>query len=93
MLIIYDNKGQVYFAGTGYPQPEGIPFLNVEVPEGKYLDGVDVSTEPHQAIFKDYPKSDIEILKEEVAELKAQNMALMEGVQSATGVNLSVEEE
>lgn len=84
MLVVYDKKGTIYYAGIGYPQPEGIPFLNVEVPEGHYLDSIDVSQEPHKPVFKEYPKSDLDILKEKVAELEAQNAALIEGVGAAT---------
>ncbi len=68
MLVIYDNKGQIYFAGTGMTPPEGLPYLNVEVPEGKYIVGVDVSKEPHEAIFAEYPPSEIDILKGKVEE-------------------------
>lgn len=84
MLVVYDKKGTIYFAGTGYPQPEGIPFLNVEVPEGHYLDSIDVSQEPNKPIFKEYPKSDMDILKEKVDALEKQNAALIEGVGTAT---------
>lgn len=79
MLVIYDNKGMVYFAGTGYPEPEGLQYMNVEIPEGKYFKGIDVSVMPHQPVFEDIPKSDMEILKEKVAELEAQNQALLKG--------------
>lgn len=82
MLVVYDNKGQVYFAGTGYPEPEGIPYINVEVPDGKYFVGVDVTTEPNQPIFKDIPKSELEILKEKVETLEAQNQAMLNGIAS-----------
>lgn len=82
MLVVYDQKGIVYFAGTGFPTPEGIPYLEIEIPEGKRFVGVNVDVEPNQPIFEDIPKSDIEILKEEVAELKAQNAAIIEGVNS-----------
>lgn len=82
MLVVYDKKGTVYFAGTGFPEPEGIPFLNVEIPEGKRFVGVNVDVEPNQPIFEDIPKSELEILKEEVEELKAQNAAIIEGANS-----------
>lgn len=84
MLVVYDKKGTIYYAGIGYPQPEGIPFMNVEIPEGHYLDSIDVSQEPNKPVFKEYPKSDLDILKEKVANLEAQNAALIEGVGAAT---------
>lgn len=84
MLVIYDMTGYIYMQGEGFPEPKGIPFMNVEVPEGQYLDSIDVSQEPHKPVFKEYPKSDMDILKEKVAELEAQNAALIEGVGTAT---------
>lgn len=83
MLVVYDNKGVIYFAGTGYPQPNGIPFLNVEIPEGQYIESVDVSSEPHKPVFKTYPKPEMELLKERIAELEKGQTALVEGAQSA----------
>lgn len=84
MLIIYDNNGKIWYNGSGMGEPAGLPFLNVEIPEGHYIESVDVSSEPHKPVFKAYPKSDMEILKEKVATLEAQNAALIKGVQSAT---------
>lgn len=81
MLVIYDNKGTVYFAGTGYPEPDGLQYMNVDTPEGKYFKGIDVSVTPHQPVFEDVPKSDMEILKEKVEQLEAQNEALLKGIQ------------
>lgn len=69
MLIVYDQKGQIYFMGTGMPEPEGIPYLRVdEIPEGKYITGIDVSAEPHVPIYAEYPKSETELLKEQLQE-------------------------
>ena len=81
MQVIYDNTGYIFLAGEGFPEPQGIPFLNVEIPEGKLLKSIDVSAEPHKPVFEDIPKSEMEILKEQVAELQAQNAALIEGAQ------------
>lgn len=64
MLVVYDKKGTIYYAGVGYPQPEGIPFLNIDIPDGKYLDSIDVTTVPNKPVFKEYPKSEFELMKE-----------------------------
>lgn len=64
MLVIYDNAGTIYFMGTGKNTPIGIPYVNVNVPNGKYLVKIDTSKSPHEPIFEDYPKTEMEILKE-----------------------------
>lgn len=69
MLVVYDKKGIIYYAGNSLSNPEGIPFLNIEIPEGKILKSIDVSKEPHQPIFEDIPKSEMELLQDVVREL------------------------
>lgn len=67
MLVVYDKKGQIYFMGTGMPEPEGIPYLRVDnIPEGKYITGIDVSAEPPVPVYAEYPKSETEVLKEKM---------------------------
>lgn len=74
-LIIYDAFGYVLSNITGaYRVPNGVPFLEVEIPVGKqikYTDGigVDVSVTPHQVILEDAPLSEIDQLKQTVADL------------------------
>ncbi len=82
MLVVYDKKGTVYFAGTGFPEPEGIPFLNIEIPEGKMFVGVNVDVEPNQPIFEDIPKTEMQLLMERVEQLEAQNQAIIDGANS-----------
>lgn len=73
LMVIYDNNGTVYFAGEGYPEPDGLQYMTVDVPEGKCFKGVDVSVTPHQPILEDIPKSEVEILKEELISIKEEN--------------------
>lgn len=74
-LIMYDTTGYVLQQITGaYRVPQGVPFLEVEVPQGKrikYTDGigVDVSKTPHEVILEDIPPSEIDQLKQTVADL------------------------
>lgn len=77
MLVVFDKKGTVYFAGTGFSEPEGIPYLNIDIPEGKYFKGIDVSGKTPAAIFEDIPKPEIELLKERVHELEKTQNALL----------------
>ena len=50
-----------------------VPFLWVDIPEGKQLKitdgiGVDVSTTPHQAILEDIPPTEVEQLNNKVTQ-------------------------
>lgn len=72
-LIIYDNTGYVIFqvAGSIREPQGGVQFLWVEIQDGKQLKitdgiGVDVTKTPHQAILQDIPKTEIELLKEQL---------------------------
>jgi hypothetical protein len=67
-LIIYDNTGYIYMTmSRTYNIPQGgIQYLEVEVPTGKQLKGVDTSVTPNVPIYEDIPKTDIEILQETV---------------------------
>ena len=81
MLIIHDSTGKVYFAGTGFPTPSGtLSYLETEVPDGKYFDGVDTSVDPPQPIFRYIPKSETEKLKEEIELLKGSIMEMSKDV-------------
>ena len=69
VLVIYDNLGYRLFQGSGGREPNGIPFLWVDIPEGKRIreadDGIviDVSVTPNVAILEDIPKTELEILQ------------------------------
>lgn len=79
-LIIYDSQGYIITSITGsYRVPAGVPFLEVEIPEGKQIKytngiGVDVTKTPHQVILEDIPPSEMELLKTENQQIK-QSMA------------------
>ncbi|WP_342558766.1 hypothetical protein [Metasolibacillus sp. FSL K6-0083] len=85
-IIIYDYDGYTLQNLTGeYRLPAGIPYLEVTLPEGKRLKpgiGVDVTKNPHQPIFEDIPKSETELLKDE---LHATKLALAELAESVLG--------
>ena len=69
-LIIYDNKGKIWHQITGtYEVPEGLPYLEEEIPEGKYPVSVDATGEAPYVIYANFPKSDTAELKEQVNNL------------------------
>lgn len=71
-LIIYDTTGYIVDikTGNGYRVPIGIPYLEIEIPEGKELVGVDISTTPHKPVLEDIPKTDIEVAQERIQALE-----------------------
>lgn len=75
-LVIYDTTGRIIFQGNGdILEPVGIPFLWLEIPDGKILKYIDTSKTEHVPVYEDLPKSQVEILSEQVAAL---NIALAE---------------
>lgn len=97
-LIIHDNTGYVLsIKQGGAPEPRepiGVPFLWVEIPEGKQLKitdgiGVDVSVTPHQAILEDIPPTEIDLLKAENENIRLEmarsNTELFEMMVAMTG--------
>lgn len=83
-LIIYDAKGYIISNITGsYRVPTGVPFLEIEIPQGKRIAtvdgiGVDVSVTPHQVILEDTPLDEIELLKAENQQIKKSMAELAE---------------
>jgi len=71
-LLIYDSTGYIISQKSGsVREPQGVPFLWVEIPEGKRLKitdgiGVDVSVTPHVAFLEDIPKTEMESVQEKL---------------------------
>ncbi len=67
-IIIYDCIGKILFDRRGYfEEPIGeVKSLVTDIPENKVIRGIDVKT--GQPILEDVPKSQIELLQEELAQ-------------------------
>lgn len=79
-LVIYDESGYIIFQASGsVREPVGIPFMWVDIPKGKYLASIDVSGETHIPVFEDLPKSETQLLQEQVNDLNIAMAALMGG--------------
>lgn len=84
-LIIYDNEGYIISTRQGQPSPRipvGVPYLYVEIPEGKRIKmtdgiGVDVTVTPHQVILEDIPPTEIEQLRLEMAQAITELFEMM----------------
>ena len=84
--IIYDAKGTIIsrMQGSDLYTPVGVPYLDIEVPMGKYVTGIDVSKGVHTPIFVDLPKSETQQLKDENIEIKLALAELAELVAGGT---------
>lgn len=71
-MLIYDNAGTIWVSITGdYAKPDGLPYLETEIPEGYFAASVNVETQ--EPILQAYPKSDME---KRMEELEAQVAAM-----------------
>ncbi|HCA69504.1 MAG TPA: hypothetical protein DEP17_03545 [Lachnospiraceae bacterium] len=71
-LIIYDSEGYIISQMSGdVREPVGIPFMWVEVPEGKRI--VSINPETNEPIFEDLPVPEIQQLRDQV---DASNVAM-----------------
>lgn len=84
-LIIYDNAGFIFLQISGnYEMPKGgVQFLEVEIPQGKYLKSIDVTVTPNTPIYEDIPQTDMEQIKSETELLKGCVMELANIVYSS----------
>lgn len=77
-LVVYDATGYIIYQASGdVREPVGIPFLWVDVPRGKRITGVDITVTPNVAILEDIPKSETQLLKEQVDSLTVAMAEMM----------------
>lgn len=72
MQVIYDSKGTIFMQGSGFSKPEGeLAYMEVSVPDNQYLVKMDTSKDPVEPVFADYPKSEMELMKEQLEQQQA----------------------
>ena len=72
MQIIYDEKGTIFMQGSGFSKPEGnLTYIELSVPENKYLVKIDVTKDPVEPVFAEYPKPDMQLMKEQLEQQQA----------------------
>lgn len=54
-LIMYDESDFIIsqIQGNNLREPVGMPFMKIEIPQGKLLVSIDVSKNPHEPVFED----------------------------------------
>lgn len=72
MQIIYDSKGTIYAQGSGLSEPEGsLAYINISIPDRKYVVRMDTSKDPVEPILEEYPKTEVELMKEQLEQQQA----------------------
>ena len=72
MQIIYDSKGTIFMQGSGFEQPDGtLTYVEVTIPDNQYLVKMDTSKNPAEPIFGEYPKSEMDLMKEQLEQQQA----------------------
>ena len=72
MQVIYDSKGTIFMQGSGFSKPEGdLTYTEISIPENQYLVKMDITKDPVEPIFAEYPKSEMQIMKETLEQQQA----------------------
>ena len=72
MQVIYDSNGSIFMQGSGFGIPEGnLTYTEINVPENQYLEKMDTTKEPAEPVFAEYPKSEMELMKEQLEQQQA----------------------
>lgn len=72
MQVIYDSKGTIFMQGSGFSVPDGkLTYSEVSIPDNQYLVKMDTSKDPVEPVFADYPKSEIQLMKEQLEQQQA----------------------
>ena len=72
MQIIYDSKGTIFMQGSGFSVPDGkLTYSEVSIPDNQYLVKIDTSKDPVEPVFADYPKSEMQLMKETLEQQQA----------------------
>lgn len=72
MQVIYDSKGTIFMQGSGFSKPEGdLTYTEISIPENQYLIKMDTTKDPVEPIFAEYPKSEMQIMKETLEQQQA----------------------
>jgi hypothetical protein len=75
-LIVYDNSGKVWnVIGGMYEVPNGLPYLEVEVPADKIVSSIDLSGDIPIVVYAEYHKSE-ELARIELLEAALNDLLL-----------------
>lgn len=67
ILVVYDSTGYIITQMSGdIREPQGIPFMRVEIPQGKRLVSIDTTKNPHEPVFEDFEPTEIELIKQDI---------------------------
>ncbi|WP_034847590.1 hypothetical protein [Ruminiclostridium josui] len=81
--VIYDLKGKILLTqqGTNVYTPQGVPYMDVQLEDGSYIESMDTSISPHRPVIKITPdpygdiKQQIQSCIDQLAQTRQANMA------------------
>lgn len=80
--VIYDLKGKILLTqqGPNVYTPQGVPYMDVQLEDGSYIESMDTSINPHRAVIKTTPdpygdiKRQIQSCIDQVAQTRQANI-------------------
>lgn len=79
VIVIYDNSGKIFFTGSGMEPPEGLQFMEVEIPQNHTLSSIDTTKTPHEPVFEKL-ENRIDSLDSQVTDLQLALAEIYEGM-------------
>ncbi|MDF2984722.1 MAG: hypothetical protein K0R50_232 [Eubacterium sp.] len=91
-LVIYDETGFIIsqMQGSDLREPVGLPFMYIEVPQGKMFRSVDVSGTENKPVYEDLPKPETQKLQELVDQLIIDNLNMQQQIDTLITTGLGV---
>lgn len=91
-LAIYDESGFIInqMQGSDLREPVGIPFIWIEIPQGKILKSINVSGTKHKPVYEDLLKSETQKLQELIDQLIIDNLNMQQQIDTLTVSNVEV---
>ena len=82
-IAVYDNTGHILYQGAPVYEPSGVPFMYLDVPQGKTVASIDTSVTPHVPVYADTNTKNLQdrvtVLEEKIAEFERLCFTTLEG--------------
>lgn len=85
--VIYDLSGVPIDQkqGSNLYTPNGLPYLDIEIPEGKELERIDVTATPNEPVYRDRPKTEIQIMQSNMLSIEGALFTALSQIDEMNG--------